>query len=52
MSLTQHLKSAPNRRARDETTQIVDDVQLLSHEFHSSKLEYLGIVEAAKNFFK
>jgi PAS domain S-box-containing protein len=36
----------------NQTTQIVDDVQLLSHEFHSSKLEYLGIVEAAKNFCK
>jgi PAS domain S-box-containing protein len=36
----------------NQTTQIVDDVQLLSHELHSSKLEYLGIVEAAKNFCK
>jgi PAS domain S-box-containing protein len=34
----------------DETAEIVDDVQLLSHELHSSNLEYLGIVEAAKNF--
>ena len=36
----------------NETAQIVDDVQLLSHELHSWKLEYLGIVEAAKNFCK
>jgi PAS domain S-box-containing protein len=37
---------------RDQTTQITNDVQLLSHELHSSKLEYLGIVGAAKNFCK
>lgn len=36
----------------NQTTQIADDVQLLSHELHSSKLEYLGIVGAAKNFCK
>ena len=36
----------------NQTAQIVDDVQLLSHELHSSKLEYLGIAEAAKNFCK
>ena len=36
----------------NQTAQIVDDVQLLSHDLHSSKLEYLGIVEAAKNFCK
>jgi signal transduction histidine kinase len=35
-----------------ETMRITDDVQLLSHELHSSKLEYLGIVGAAKNFCK
>ncbi len=34
----------------NQTAQIVDDVQLLSHELHSSKLEYLGIVGATKNF--
>ena len=37
---------------RNQTTQIANDVQLLSHELHSSKLEYLGIVGAAKNFCK
>ena len=34
----------------DQATQITNDVQLLSHELHSSKLDYLGIVGAAKNF--
>jgi PAS domain S-box-containing protein len=37
---------------QNETTRITNDVQLLSHELHSSKLEYLGIVGAAKNFCK
>jgi signal transduction histidine kinase len=37
---------------QSETTRITNDVQLLSHELHSSKLEYLGIVAAAKNFCK
>jgi PAS domain S-box-containing protein len=37
---------------RNQTTQITNDVQLLSHELHSSKLEYLGIVGATKNFCK
>jgi signal transduction histidine kinase len=36
----------------NQTAQIVDDVQSLSHELHSSKLEYLGIVGATKNFCK
>jgi signal transduction histidine kinase len=36
----------------NQTAQIADDVQSLSHELHSSKLEYLGIVGAAKNFCK
>ena len=37
---------------QNQTTQITNDVQLLSHELHSSKLEHLGIVGAAKNFCK
>jgi len=37
---------------QNEATQITNDVQLLSHELHSSKLEYLGIVGATKNFCK
>jgi signal transduction histidine kinase len=40
------------RALQDETTHITNDVQLLSHELHSSKLDYLGIVGAAKNFCK
>jgi PAS domain S-box-containing protein len=38
------------RDLRNQTTDIANDIQLLSHELHSSKLEYLGIVEATKNF--
>jgi signal transduction histidine kinase len=37
---------------RNDTVRITDDVQLLSHELHSAKLEYLGIVGAAKNLCK
>jgi PAS domain S-box-containing protein len=37
---------------RNQTTEITNDVQLLSHELHSSKLDYLGLVGAAKNFCK
>ncbi len=37
---------------RKQATQITNDVQLLSHELHSSKLEYLGIVGAIKSFCK
>ena len=29
---------------RNQTIELANDVQLLSHELHSSKLEYLGIV--------
>jgi PAS domain S-box-containing protein len=34
---------------RNQTTQITNDVQLLSRELHTNKLEYLGIVRATKN---
>jgi signal transduction histidine kinase len=37
---------------RKQAMQITTDVQLLSHELHSSKLEYLGIVGAIKSFCK
>jgi signal transduction histidine kinase len=37
---------------QDQTAEITDDVQSLSHELHSSKLEYLGIVGATKSFCK
>ena len=37
---------------RKQAMQITNDVQLLSHELHSSKLEYLGIVGAIRSFCK
>lgn len=37
---------------RSQTAEITNDVQALSHELHSSKLEYLGIEVAARNFCK
>ena len=39
-------------KLQKETTRITNDVQSLSHELHSSKLDYLGIVEAARSFCK
>jgi signal transduction histidine kinase len=46
---------APELRTRigalgNQTTQIVHDVQLLSHELHSSKVDLLGVAVAMKNF--
>jgi PAS domain S-box-containing protein len=40
------------RAVRGQTSRLASDIQLLSHELHSSKLEYLGIIGAAKNFCK
>jgi PAS domain S-box-containing protein len=37
---------------RQHCSEIAGDVQSLSHELHSSKLEYLGIVAAIKGFCK
>ena len=37
---------------RKQALEIVTDVQSLSHELHSSKLEYLGIVPAMRGFCK
>jgi PAS domain S-box-containing protein len=37
---------------RNQTVEITNDVQLLSHQLHSPKLEFLGIVGATKNFCK
>jgi PAS domain S-box-containing protein len=37
---------------RKRAAQIATDVQTMSHELHSSKLEYLGIVAAMKGFCK
>ena len=35
---------------RNQTSEITNDVQSLSHELHSLKQEYLGIVGATRNF--
>jgi PAS domain S-box-containing protein len=37
---------------RKQTTEISDDVQALSHELHSSKLEYLGAIGGLKSWCK
>ena len=37
---------------RSQTVEISTSVQTLSHELHSAKLEYLGIVRAVRNFCK
>lgn len=37
---------------REETIAISSDVQTLSHELHSSKLEYLGVVSGMKSWCK
>lgn len=37
-------------RIRDELRQISDDVQGLSHDLHSSKMEYLGVVAGIKSW--
>ena len=37
---------------RKQTIEISNDVQALSHELHSSKLEYLGAVEGMKSWCK
>jgi PAS domain S-box-containing protein len=48
----QELKSEPSKRLKrieklsDETTRLASEVQALSHQLHSSKLDYLGLVPA------
>jgi signal transduction histidine kinase len=37
---------------RKQTLEIATDIQALSHELHSSRLEYLGVVSAMKGFCK
>ena len=37
---------------REELRQISDDVQALSHDLHSTKLEYLGVVAGMKSWCK
>ena len=45
LNFSQHVRSALSR-----IMEISKDVQALSHRLHSSKLEYLGLVRAAKSF--
>jgi PAS domain S-box-containing protein len=42
--------SAQMETVRQHCAEIAHDVQALSHELHSSKLDYLGIVAALKSF--
>jgi PAS domain S-box-containing protein len=50
----QQLKSEPTERLKrieklsDETTRLASEVQALSHQLHSSKLDYLGLVPAIR----
>ena len=54
------LRQMPSHRAREfpgrmhqllqQTSEIANEVQVISHRLHSSKLEYLGLVAAAKGF--
>jgi PAS domain S-box-containing protein len=37
---------------RNQTSEIANDIQNLSHELHSAKLEYLGLAAAMKGFCK
>jgi signal transduction histidine kinase len=37
---------------RKQTSEISNDVQALSHELHSSKLEYLGVVSGMRSWCK
>lgn len=38
------------RQVREHLSEVGTDIQALSHHLHSSKLEYLGLVVAAKGF--
>src|SRR3974390_2699998 len=40
------------QQLRGETNTLSDAVQALSHELHSSKLEYLGVVSGMKSWCK
>ena len=52
----QHPASAPTgvhdhiRQARNQLSDLGEDIQSLSHRLHSSKLEYLGLVPAVQSF--
>jgi PAS domain S-box-containing protein len=44
--------SSSMQELRKEVSEILTDVQALSHQLHSSKLEYLGVVAAMRAFCK
>lgn len=52
----QHLQDNPTevdsrlQELRKQTAELSNDVQALSHELHSSKLEYLGVVKGIKGW--
>ena len=50
--LQENPSQAQNRlpKVRTQITEISNDVQALSHELHSSKLEYLGVVAGMKSW--
>jgi PAS domain S-box-containing protein len=61
MGLTQLQQNSPNLPAevhsgmaelRKQTSEIATDIQSLSHELHSSRLEYLGIAATTRAFCK
>ena len=39
-------------RLRQETSELLNDVEALSHELHSSKLQYLGVVAGIRSWCK
>lgn len=58
IQLERYAQDSPNsgveidhlRHVREQLSDVGTDIQALSHRLHSSKLEYLGIVAAAKGF--
>ena len=54
----EHLQDNPSefgsrmQGLRNETAELSNDVQALSHELHSSKLEYLGVVKGIRSWCK
>jgi signal transduction histidine kinase len=48
-------KTGPNGRIEElqkQATELAADIQSLSHELHSSRLQYLGITAAMPGFYK
>jgi PAS domain S-box-containing protein len=54
----EHLQENPSevqsrvQDLRNQTTELSNDVQAMSHDLHSSKLEYLGVVAGIKSWCK